>query len=54
MWRHGGILARRLGVGKQMISRYEEVAYESAGIVRLQQILDALEVNAKIELNSSS
>lgn len=46
-------LARRLGVSKQVISRYEEVGYESAGIARLQQILDALEVSVNIALSSN-
>jgi ribosome-binding protein aMBF1 (putative translation factor) len=44
-------LARRLGVSKQVISRYEEFGYESAGISRLQEILDALQISANIALS---
>jgi DNA-binding XRE family transcriptional regulator len=46
-------LARRIGVSKQVISRYEETGYESAGIARLQQILDALEVKTNITLSAN-
>jgi len=35
-------LARRLGVSKQVISRYEESAYQTVAIARLQEILDAI------------
>jgi HTH-type transcriptional regulator/antitoxin HigA len=43
-------LARRLGVSKQVISRYEDTDYQSVGIARLQQILDAIDVKALITL----
>jgi HTH-type transcriptional regulator/antitoxin HigA len=35
-------LARRLGVSKQVISRYEESEYQTVAIARLQEILDAI------------
>ena len=37
-------LARRLGVSKQVISRYEESDYQTVAIARLQEILDAIGV----------
>jgi ribosome-binding protein aMBF1 (putative translation factor) len=47
-------LARRLGVSKQVISRYEESGYQSVGLARLQQILDALGTKTEIDLSSNS
>ena len=37
-------LARRLGVSKQVVSRYEETEYQTVAISRLQEILDAIEI----------
>ncbi len=45
-------LARRLGVSKQVISRYEENEYQTATIARLQEILDAIGVKAIVELSA--
>jgi HTH-type transcriptional regulator/antitoxin HigA len=44
-------LARRVGVSKQVISRYEEGDYQTAGLERLQEILDALGMKVRIELS---
>lgn len=44
-------LARRLGVSKQVISRYEESDYQTVGLERLQDILEALGVKIGIELS---
>jgi len=41
-------------VSKQVISRYEESGYQTIGLARLQQILDALEVKVRIDLGSVS
>jgi len=46
-------LARRLGVSKQVINRYEESGYQTVGLVRLQQILDVLGAKVEIELASN-
>jgi ribosome-binding protein aMBF1 (putative translation factor) len=46
-------LARRLGVSKQVINRYEESGYQTVGLVRLQQILDVLEAKIEIDLASN-
>jgi HTH-type transcriptional regulator/antitoxin HigA len=43
-------LARRIGVSKQVVSRYEESDYRTAGLSRLQEILEALEAKALIDL----
>jgi HTH-type transcriptional regulator/antitoxin HigA len=43
-------LARRLGVSKQVISRYEESDYQTVGLGRLQEILDALEARPVIDV----
>ena len=43
-------LARRLGVSKQVVSRYEETGYRTAGMARLQEILDAIGVKTSIRL----
>ncbi len=45
-------LARRLGVSKQVISRYEETAYQTVAICRLQEILDAIGVKALVTLSA--
>lgn len=41
-------LARRLGVSKQVISRYEDSEYQTVGIARLQEILDAIGVKTLV------
>ena len=45
-------LARRLGVSKQVISRYEENDYQTVAIGRLQEILDAIGVKTQITLSA--
>ncbi len=45
-------LARRLGVSKQVISRYEETGYQTVAVVRLQEILDAIGVKAMVTLSA--
>jgi len=45
-------LARRLGVSKQVISRYEESDYQTVGIGRLQEILDAIGISALVTLSA--
>jgi HTH-type transcriptional regulator/antitoxin HigA len=45
-------LARRLGVSKQVVSRYEETEYQSVAISRLQEILDAIGVRALVTLTA--
>jgi DNA-binding transcriptional regulator YiaG len=45
-------LARRLGVSKQVISRYEETEYQTAAISRLREILDAIGINALVTLSA--
>jgi HTH-type transcriptional regulator/antitoxin HigA len=45
-------LANRLGVSKQVISRYEESDYQSVGIARLQEILDAIGVKTAVSLSA--
>jgi len=44
-------LARRLGVSKQVISRYEESDYQTIGVSRLEEILDAIGVKTGITLS---
>ncbi|MBZ5619498.1 MAG: helix-turn-helix domain-containing protein [Acidobacteriia bacterium] len=44
-------LARRLGVSKQVISRYEENDYQNVAIVRLQEILDAIGIQTLVTLS---
>jgi ribosome-binding protein aMBF1 (putative translation factor) len=41
-------LAQRLGVSKQVVNRYEESGYQTVGLARLQEILDALETRIEI------
>ncbi len=45
-------LARRLGVSKQVISRYEESDYQTVAIARLQQILDAIGIKTLVTLSA--
>lgn len=45
-------LAHRLSVSKQVISRYEESDYQTVGIARLQEILDAIGVKTAVTLNA--
>jgi transcriptional regulator with XRE-family HTH domain len=45
-------LARRLGVNKQVISRYEETEYQTVAISRLQEILDAIGIKALVSLSA--
>jgi HTH-type transcriptional regulator/antitoxin HigA len=45
-------LARRLGVSKQVISRYEESDYQTVALTRLQEILDAVGVKTLVTLSA--
>src|SRR6266849_3174742 len=45
-------LAERLGVIKQVISRYEENQYQTVAIARLQEILDAIGIKALVTLSA--
>ena len=45
-------LARRLGVSKQVVSRYEENEYQTVAISRLQEILDAIGIKADVTLSA--
>ncbi len=45
-------LGRRLGVSKQVISRYEETEYQTVAIARLQEILDAIGIKALVTLRA--
>jgi HTH-type transcriptional regulator/antitoxin HigA len=45
-------LARRLGVSKQVISRYEESDYQTVGVATLQEILDALGIKTLVTLSA--
>jgi len=45
-------LARRLGVSKQVISRYEETDYQTVAVGRLQEILDAIGVKTVVTLSA--
>ena len=45
-------LAKRLGVSKQVVSRQEEDEYQGVSISRLQEILDALGISAKVSLTA--
>jgi HTH-type transcriptional regulator / antitoxin HigA len=45
-------LASKLGVSKQVISRYEETEYQTVAIVRLQEILDAIGIKALVTLSA--
>lgn len=45
-------LGRRLGVSKQVISRYEESDYQTVGMTKLQEILDAIGAKAMVTLSA--
>ncbi|MGA2878439.1 MAG: helix-turn-helix domain-containing protein [Bryobacteraceae bacterium] len=45
-------LARRLGVSKQVVSRYEESDYQTVSIARLQEILDAIGIKTLVTLTA--
>ena len=45
-------LARRLGVSKQVISRYEETEYQTVAMARLQEILDAIGIKVMVTLSA--
>jgi HTH-type transcriptional regulator/antitoxin HigA len=45
-------LARRLGVSKQVVSRYEENDYQTVAVGRLQEILDVIGVKAVVTLSA--
>jgi HTH-type transcriptional regulator/antitoxin HigA len=45
-------LARRLGVSKQVISRYEESDYQTVAIARLEEILDAIGIKTAVTLSA--
>ena len=45
-------LARRLGVSKQVVSRYEETEYQTVAVSRLQEILDAIGIRALVTLSA--
>lgn len=45
-------LARRLGISKQVISRYEESDYQTVAISRLQEILDAIGIKTLVTLSA--
>lgn len=45
-------LAHRLGVSKQVISRYEVSEYQTVGIGRLQEILNAIGLKTAVTLSA--
>jgi len=45
-------LANRLGVSKQVISRYEESDYQTVDVARLQEILDAIGIKTAVTLSA--
>ena len=45
-------LAKKLGVSKQVVSRYEETEYQTVALSRLQEILDAIGVKALVTLSA--
>jgi len=45
-------LARRLGVKKQVISRYEDSNYQTVAVARLQEILDAIGIKTAVTLTA--
>ena len=45
-------LANRLGVSKQVISRYEESDYQTVAVARLQEILDAIGIKTVVTLTA--
>jgi HTH-type transcriptional regulator / antitoxin HigA len=44
-------LARLLGVAKQAVSRWEDNDYQTVGIARMQEILDAIGIKMEIKLS---
>lgn len=44
-------LAKRLGVSKQVISRYEESDYQTVAVSKLQEILDAVGIKTLVTLS---
>lgn len=45
-------LAKRLGVSKQVISRYEESDYQTVAVSKLQEILDAVGIKTLVTLSA--
>ena len=45
-------LARRLGVSKQVVSRYEETDCQAVAIVRRQEILGAIGIKTAVTLRA--
>ena len=45
-------LARRLGVSKQVVSRYEENEYQTVAMATLQEILDAIGIKTQVTLSA--
>jgi HTH-type transcriptional regulator/antitoxin HigA len=45
-------LARRLGVSKQVVSRYEENDYQTVGVAKLQEVLDAIGIKTIVTLSA--
>ena len=45
-------LARRLGVSKQVVSRYEESDYQTVAVGRLQEILDSIGIDVSVSLRA--
>ena len=45
-------LARRLGVSKQVISRYEESDYQTVSVAKLQEILDVIGIKTLVTLSA--
>ena len=45
-------LARRLGVSKQVVSRYEESDYQTVAIARLEELLDAIGIKTAVTLSA--
>jgi HTH-type transcriptional regulator/antitoxin HigA len=45
-------LARRLGVSKQVISRFEESDYQTVAVAKLQNILDAIGIKMLVTIDA--
>ncbi len=45
-------LANRLGVSKQVVSRWEESDYQTVAVARLQEILDAIGIKTAVTLTT--
>lgn len=45
-------LVNRLGVSKQVVSRYEESDYQTVAVARLQEILDAIGIKTVVTLSA--